>query len=251
MLPFLTLIKKEIFRFSSIWLQTMIGPLTTAILYQLIFGQQLSGISTGVAHVSYAGFLIPGLVMMQILLNAFGNGSSSLIQSKYTGNIIFVLMAPISPFAMYSAYLISSIVRGLMVGAVVFCGIIWFGELHISHVWAIIFFAVFGAAIMAGLGIIGGILFDKFDQLAGIQSFIIIPMIYLSGIFFNVKNFAEPWKLIAMFNPFLHIVDGFRYGFIGHSSFNIGFGVGLVFVFALLINIIGVLLLTRGIKIKN
>jgi len=250
-MPFFALIKKEVYRFSSIWVQTVLGPLSTALLYQLIFGSQFSVINTGLENISYSMFLIPGLVMMQILLNSFGNSSSSLIQSKYTGNIIFVLMAPVTAFSMYSAYLVASVIRGLLVGAAVLLGIVWFGSFHFEHVWAIIFYAVMGAAITGGLGMIIGIWSEKFDQLAGFQSFIMVPLIYLSGIFYNIQNLGQFWRKLAMLDPFLYIVDGFRYGFIGHANFDIVTGVIFVAIFALVINFIGIILLKRGINIKH
>ena len=197
-MPFFALLKKEIYRFSSIWVQTIVGPLSTALLYQLIFGSQLSGISTGLAHVNYATFLIPGLVIMQVLLNSLGNGSSSLIQSKYSGNLIFILMAPISPASMYLAYLLASIIRGLVVGAAVLIGICWFGSFMFEQVWAIFYFAILGSAITGELGIIAGIWCEKFDQLAGFQSFVMVPLIYLSGVFFNIQHFSPFWKSLAL-----------------------------------------------------
>lgn len=235
----------------SIWIQTIFGPVSTAILYQLIFGEQLAKLPTGIPGVSYPTFLIPGLIMMQVMLNAFGNGSSSLIQSKYTGNIIFVLMAPISPFAIYCAYLVSSIIRGVVVGFAVLLGIGWFGVSVPQCIPALLFFLFFGAAITGGLGLIAGILSEKFDQLAGFQSFIMVPLIYLAGIFFNPHNFKGIWLAIAYLNPFLYIVDGFRYGFIAHSSANIVFGIIFVFTLAVIINGIGYMLIKKGIKIKH
>lgn len=251
MQPFIQLIKKEVYRFMSIWIQTILGPVTSAILYQLIFGHQLSKLSTGIPGVSYATFLIPGLVMMQILLNAFGNGSSSLIQSKYTGNIIYILMAPISPFAIYFAYLISSIIRGVIVGVAVFIGIAWFGVGLPKVWWAILYFMIIGSSITAGLGLIAGIISDKFDQLSGFQSFIIVPLIYLAGIFFNPYSFSGVWKFIAMLDPFLYIVDGFRYGFIAHANSNIEYATILVLVSAILVNATGYWLIKAGVKIKH
>ena len=250
-MPFFALVKKETYRFSSIWVQTIIGPLSTALLYQLIFGSQMSGVGTGVEHVNYATYLIPGLVMMQILLNSFGNSSSSLIQSKYLGNIIFVLMAPISVYGMYFAYLVSSIIRGLVVGAAVLAGIAWFGSFPNLQIWAIVYFAIVGATITSGLGIIAGIICEKFDQLAGFQSFIMVPLIYLSGIFFNIQHFTPLWHSLAMLDPFLYIVDGFRYGFIGHANLNLVAGMLFVLVFAAIVNSIGIILLKRGINIKH
>jgi len=251
MLPFQELVKKEVYRFMSIWVQTIFGPVTTAVLYQLIFGAKLSLIPTGIPGVAYATFLIPGLIMMQVLLNAFGNGSSSLIQSKYTGNIIFVLMAPISPLSIYMAFLISSIIRGLVVGLAVTIGIAAFGICWPEAWLALIYFLIFGAAITSGLGIIAGILCDKFDQLAGFQSFVIVPLIYLAGIFFNPGGFSGIWHVLALLDPFLYIVDGFRYGFIAHADFNVVFGALFVGVCAIGINLFGYSLMKRGIHIKH
>lgn len=251
MQPFIALIKKEIYRFMSIWVQTLIGPVSIAVLYQLTFGYQLSKIPTGIDGVNYAMFLIPGLIMMQVLINSFGNGSSSIIQSKYSGNIVFILMAPISPFASYSAYLISSMVRGIIVGIFVCLGICWFGGTVPQKLWAVIYFLLLGASITAGLGIIIGIISEKFDQLAGFQSFIIVPLIYLAGIFFNPFELPGVWKYLALCDPFLYIVDGFRYGFIAHAKASIEFGVFFVFFFAFIVNFIGYILLKKGVKIKH
>lgn len=250
-MPFFAIIKKEVYRFSSIWVQTMVGPLSTALLYQLIFAHQLSSVNTGIPGVDYATFLIPGLVIMQVLLNAFGNGSSSLIQSKYTGNIIFVLMAPVSPVAMYFAYLCASILRGVVVGLVVYLGIMWFGQIMLVHLWAVLYYAILGAAITGGLGLIAGILCEKFDQLGGFQSFVMVPLIYLSGIFFNIQHFSPLWKKLAMLDPFLYIVDGFRYGFVGQANFGVMHGASFVLCFAAVINLTGIMLLKRGVKIKH
>ena len=251
MQPFIELIRKEIYRFMSIWVQTILGPVSTAILYQLVFGQQLASIPTGISGIKYADFLVPGLVMMQIMQNSFGNGSSSLVQSKYSGSVIFVLMAPISPLAIYSAYLISSMIRGIIVGAAVLFSIAWFG-MHMPQAWwALFYFLILGCAITAGLGMIAGIISDKFDQLAGFQSFIMVPLIYLAGVFFNPDTLPGFWRDIAYFNPFLYIVDGFRYGFIAHANPNIGFGAIFVLVLAIVVNTIGFLLIKKGIKIKH
>lgn len=251
MIPFIELTKKEIHRFMKIWIQTVIGPVTTALLYQLIFGQQLLNVQTGIPGVNYATFLIPGLIMMQVILNAFGNSSSSMIQSKYTGNIIFVLMAPISPFAIYSAFLVSSIVRGIVVGVAVFLAIGWFGIMIPKAPLVLIYFLIIGSAIGAGLGMIIGIISEKFDQLAGFQSFIITPLIYLAGVFFNSHGFSGIWYHLAQLDPFLYIVDGFRYGFINYSNANVLFGAIFTFTLALIINLIGYMLIKKGVKIKN
>ena len=260
MTGYLSLTRKEVYRFLSIWLQTLLGPLTTALLYQLIFGHQFAQVKTGIVGVSYTMFLIPGLVIMQVLLNAFGNGSSSFIQSKYTGNIIYVLMAPITPLAIYSAYLTASIIRGVLVGFTIYAGIALFSTfiLPIAGVFilpkaplALLFFLIVGASVTAGLGLIAGIMCDKFDQLAGFQSFIMVPLVYLAGVFFNPLGLPGIWQKVATCNPFLYIVDGFRYGFIAHTDYNLGFGVGFVLTSAIVVNLVGFLLIKRGIRVKH
>ena len=184
---------------------------------------------------------------MQVLLNSFGNSSSTLIQSKYTGNIVYILMAPITPFAMYSAYLISSVIRGVVVGVAVFFSICWFGHFVLNNLWWIIYFLFIGATITAGLGIIC----NKFDQLAGFQSFIIVPLIYLSGVFFNAENFTGIWKILMYYNPFMYIVAGFREGFILNSTLNVYLAALIVAISSLIINLIGYLFLKKGFRIKQ
>lgn len=250
-MPFYALLKKEIYRFSSIWIQTFIGPLSTALLYELIFGHQLSGMITGIAGISYNQFLIPGLVMMQVLMNSFGNASSSLIQSKYSGNIIFILMAPISNFMIYNAYLISSVLRGVLVGIIVYLGIIAFGFMIPLKLWAVIYFLIMGSALTAGLGIIAGIISEKFEQLAAFQSFIMTPLIYLAGIFYNVDNLSPLWHRLAQLDPFLYIVNGFRYGFSGYSNENIYEIAIFVLLSGIIINLLAYTLIARGVKIKR
>lgn len=249
--PMMVLTKKETDRFLLMWVQTIVGPMSTAILYQLIFGGQLSGSTTGIPGVSYAMFLIPGLVMMQVLLNAFSNSSSSLIQAKYMGNIIFMLMAPITPLSIYMSYLMSSVLRGIIVGLAVFVSICWFGANIPLAPFTLVYFLVSGSILAGGLGIIAGILCQKFDQISGVQSFVITPLIYLAGIFFNVSLFSGIWRDIAMLDPFLYIVDGFRYGFIAHSSYNIEVGAIFVGGMAIVINIVGYILLRKGVSIKH
>jgi ABC-2 type transport system permease protein len=249
--PVIEFIKKEIYRFMSIWVQTILGPVSTAILYQLIFGRHFSQVSTGIPGVSYAQFIIPGLIMMQILLNAFGNGSASILQAKYNGSLIFILMAPISPLNIYLGYLVSSIIRGVMVGLAVWLGICWFGITLPHNYWILIYFTLLGSMIAAGTGVVVGTLTTKFDQLAGFQSFVLVPLTYLSGVFFNPFQFTGFWHKVALLDPFLYIVDGFRYAFFTHQSANIWVGIIFVLVLALIINIVGYTLLRLGIKIKH
>lgn len=248
---FLQLVKKEIYRFMSVWVQTIIAPVSTALLYQLIFGSQLAKLTTDIPGVSYNVYLIPGLIMMQVLINAFSNGSSSLMQSKYTGNIIFLLMAPITPFAFYGAYLVSSIIRGVIVGIAVALSIVYFGMPSFHNIYIAIYYMVIGAAITAGFGLIAGILSEKFDQLASFQSFVIVPLVYLAGVFFNPKSLSPFMQKLSSLDPFLYIIDGFRYGLIGGEAHNLLFEMFIVLVFAIMVNAWGYILIARGVKIRQ
>jgi ABC-2 type transport system permease protein len=168
--------------------------------------------------VGYTSFLIPGLVMMSVLQNAFANSSSSLIQSKITGNLVFLLVTPLSPYAWFLAYVGASVVRGLVVGAGVLLVTIWFAPLHVANPLWIVFFTVAGAALMGALGLVAGLWAEKFDQIAAFQNFIIMPMTFLSGVFYSVQSLPPIWREVSHLNPFFYMIDGFRHGFFGTSD---------------------------------
>lgn len=241
----IALIQREIYRFCSIWIQTLLGPLVTALLYQLVFGHQLANVHTGIPGINYNTFLIPGLVIMQILINSFANSSSSLIQAKYTGHIVFILMAPITAIEMYCAYLGGSIVRGMMVGTVIYAGILWFGNFQLYNLLIILLFAFLGSSITGSLGIIAGAICKKFDHLSGFQSFIFTPCVYLSGVFFSINNLTPFWRQVAQLDPLIYIVDGFKYGFFGLGQFSLLTDLALVLAAAVVLNLLGYIVLAR------
>lgn len=217
---FVTLFQKEMLRFWRVSFQTVAAPVLTSLLYLLIFRHVLSDHVTVYGNVAYTAFLVPGLVMMSTLQNAFANASSSLIQSKITGNLIFIMLPPLSPLEFFSAYVLSSMVRGLVVG----CGV-WLVTLILSPFAAhsllwILAFALVGSAILATLGLIAGIWVEKFDQLAAFQNFLIMPATFLSGVFYSIHSLPEFWQRLSHFNPFFYMIDGFRYGFLGVSDIN-------------------------------
>jgi ABC-2 type transport system permease protein len=181
----------------------------------LIFGHVLEGKVEMYGHLSYTAFLIPGLVMMSLLQNAFANTSSSLIQSKITGNLVFVLLAPLSNLEFYAAYVLAAVVRGVVVGLGVFLITAWFVEPSFAYPIWIIVFAFLGAAILGSMGLVAGIWADKFDQLAAFQNFLIMPATMLSGVFYSIHTLPPVWQTISHFNPFFYMIDGFRYGFFG------------------------------------
>ena len=213
-----TLLYKEVLRFWKVSLQTVAAPVLTAVLYLLVFGHVLEDHVKVYDSVGYTSFLIPGLVMMSVLQNAFSNSSSSLIQSKISGNLVFLLVAPLSHWAWFLAYVGASVVRGVVVGAGVLFVTAWFAPLHLVQPLWIIAFTVMGAAMMGALGLIAGLWAEKFDQIAAFQSFIIMPMTFLSGVFYSVKSLPPLAQTISHLNPFFYMIDGFRHGFFGVSD---------------------------------
>jgi ABC-2 type transport system permease protein len=190
---------------------------------------------------------------MSVLQNAFANASSSLIQSKITGNLIFVLLPPLSPLDMYAAYVLGAMVRGLVVGSGVFIVTLLLapGELYIAHPLIALAFAVRGSAILGTLGVIAGIWADKFDELAAFQNFLIMPLTFLSGVFYSIHSLPPFWQAMSHFNPFFYMIDGFRYGFFGLSDISPGISLGLVAVAAVVLAAIALAMLARGYKLRH
>jgi ABC-2 type transport system permease protein len=248
-----TLFYKELLRFWKVSFQTIAAPVLTSLLYLLIFSHVLeSKVSVFGGQVRYTAFLIPGLVMMSVLQNAFANTSSSLIQSKVTGNIIFVLLPPLSPAELFFAYVLGAMVRGMTVGLGVFAVTLWFdpGLLQLPHpLWALAF-ALLGSAILATLGLIAGIWADKFDQLAAFQNFIIVPLTFLSGVFYSIHTLPPFWQALSHFNPFFYMIDGFRYGFFGLSDVSPWISLGIVASCCAALTAITLVLLQRGWKLR-
>jgi len=213
-----TLLYKEVLRFWKVGFQTVAAPVLTAVLYLLIFGHVLEDKVTVYQQVGYTSFLIPGLVMMSVLQNAFANSSSSLIQSKITGNLVFLLVTPLSHRAWFAAYVGASVVRALIVGLGVFAVTIWLAPLPLAQPWWAVVFALLGAAMLGSLGLIAGLWAEKFDQMAAFQNFVIVPMTFLAGVFYSVHSLPGFWYRISHLNPFFYMVDGFRRGFFGVSD---------------------------------
>ena len=248
---FRTLFYKEMLRFWKVATQTIAAPILTAMLYLLIFGHVLEGRVEVYPGVSYTAFLVPGLVMMSVLQNAFANSSSSLIQSKITGNLVFILLPPLSHWEILLAYVSASVVRGLVVGAGVFAITAWFAHLSFAAPLWIIVFAVLGAAILGTLGVIAGIWADKFDQLAAFQNFLIMPATFLAGVFYSIQKLPPFWLAVSHFNPFFYMIDGFRYGFFGQSDVSPWTSLAIVSVFFLALAAIAVNLLKRGYNLRH
>ena len=246
-----TLLYKEVLRFWKVGFQTVGAPILTAVLYMLIFGHVLQDQVKVYGSVSYTAFLVPGLVMMSVLQNAFANSSSSLIQSKIMGNLVFLLLTPLSHWHWFVAYVGSSMVRGLAVGTGVFAVTVFFGQPgFVAPLWIAVF-AILGAALLGALGLIAGLWAEKFDQMAVFQNFIIMPMTFLSGVFYSIHSLPPVWQKVSHLNPFFYMIDGFRYGFFGVSDVSPWLSLGIVGTALLLVSALAVHLLRIGYKIRH
>ncbi|MFT3953473.1 MAG: ABC transporter permease [Piscinibacter sp.] len=246
-----TLLYKEVLRFWKVSFQTVAAPVLTAVLYLLIFGHVLEDHVKVYDQIGYTSFLIPGLVMMSVLQNAFANSSSSLIQSKITGNLVFLLVTPLSHWAWFVAYVGASMVRGLVVGTGVLGVTVWFAPLHVAQPWWIVVFAVLGAGMLGALGLIAGLWAEKFDQMAGFQNFIIMPMTFLSGVFYSVHSLPAFWQAVSHLNPFFYMIDGFRRGFFGVSDVSPWTSLAIVGLSFLLVSGLALHLLRTGYKLRH
>jgi ABC-2 type transport system permease protein len=241
---------KEVLRFWKVGFQTVAAPVITAILYMMIFGHVLEDRVQVFGSVSYTAFLLPGLVMMSVLQNAFANSSSSLIQSKVMGNLVFLLLTPLSHRAWFVAYVGSSVVRGLAVGAGVMLVTWWFARpTVVAPVWIVVF-GVMGAALLGALGVIAGLWAEKFDQMAAFQNFVIVPMTFLSGVFYSIHSLPVVWQQVSHLNPFFYMIDGFRYGFFGVSDVSPWISLVLVGAALAAVSAVALYLLRTGYKIR-
>ena len=247
---FPTLLRKEVKRFYKVAFQTVAAPVLTAILYMMIFGQVLDG-KEMYGRLSYTAFLIPGLVMMSLLQNAFANTSSSIIQSKITGNLVFVLLAPLSHLEFYAAYVLAAVFRGVVVGLGVFLITVWYAPPALEYPLWILVFAFLGAAILGSLGLIAGIWADKYDQLAAFQNFLIMPATMLSGVFYSIHSLPAAWQVVSHFNPFFYMIDGFRYGFFGVSDISPWTSLAIILCFFVTVSAIALRMLQTGYKLRS
>lgn len=244
-----TLFYKEVLRFWKVGLQTIGAPVFSALLYLLIFSHVLDAHVQVYEGVSYTAFLAPGLVMMSVLQNAFANSSSSLIQSKITGSLVFVQLAPLSHRAWFAAYVGSSIVRALAVGLGVGAAAWLFARFSLAQpLWALAF-ALCGAALMGALGLIAGLWAEKFDQMAAFQNFLVMPLTMLSGVFYSVHSLPAFWQSASRLNPFFYVIDGFRYGFFGISDVSPWLALGVTAAASAACSLLALALLKSGYKL--
>ncbi len=245
-----TLYLKEVRRFIKVATQTVLAPLVTTLLFLAIFSLALGRASATIGGVPYLQFLAPGLVMMAMVQNAFANTSSSLMISKIQGNIVDVLMPPLSAAELTIGFAAGGVSRGLMVGAAVGAAMAIVVPFQIHSVPFLLFHAVAASLLMALIGMLAGIWADKFDHLAAVTNFVITPFAFLSGTFYSVERLPGLWKLIAHLNPFFYMIDGFRYGFIGHADGSLAIGIAVMGGANLALGLLTWRLVTVGWKLK-
>lgn len=245
------LLYKEVLRFWRVAFQTIAAPVLTAVLYLMIFGHVLQGRVEVYPGVGYVAFLVPGLVMMSVLQNAFANAASSLVQSKIMGNLVFTLLAPLSAWNWFVAYVGAAILRGLLVGLGVYVITLLYAPPRAASVPWILVFALLGAALMAVLGLLAGLWADKFDQMAVFQNFLVMPMTFLAGVFYSIHSLPGVWQTLSHFNPFFYLIDGLRYGFFGVSDVSPWLSLGVAGVATLAISALTLHLLRTGYKLRG
>ncbi len=250
-LGFPTLFYKELLRFYKVSFQTVAAPVVTALLYLLVFAHVLEGRLNIYDKIPYTAFLVPGLIMMSMLQNAFSNSSSSLIQSRVTGNLIFILLPPMSYVEIYAAYVLASVVRGLVVGVGVWLVTLFFVPPALAYPGWLIVFAVLACASMGTLGLIAGIWAEKFDQIAAFQNFLIMPATFLSGVFYSINSLPPFWQGVSHWNPVFYAIDGFRYGFFGVSDTTPWLSLVVVGGVYLLLAALAMRMLASGYKLRS
>jgi ABC-2 type transport system permease protein len=246
-----TLIKKEIGRFMNVYTQTIVAPVVTTLLFYVVFALAFGGIARTIGDIPYLEFLAPGLVMMTMVQNAFANTSSSMVIAKVQGNIVDILMPPLSPTELYLGFVIGGIARGICVGLVVIAVVSIFVGLQIHSIPHILAFAVLGNMMLASIGLAAGIWSQKFDHIAAVTNFLVTPLTFLSGTFYSIHQLPEIWHNLALYNPFFYMIDGFRYGFIGHADGNVMIGLVTLVIANILLSVLTLWMLRTGYKIKT
>lgn len=246
-----TLTRKEISRFMNVYLQTLVAPVITTLLFYTIFALAFGGDVRMVGDIPFMKFLAPGLIMMTMVQNAFANTSSSLVIAKVQGNIVDVLMPPLSAAEIVTGYVLGAVARGMAVGTVTVAVMALFAPIAVHSIAAIVGFALLGNILLAGLGIVGGIWSQKFDHIAAVTNFFITPLTFLSGTFYSIESLPGVWRTLAHYNPFFHMIDGFRYGFTGHADSDIVMGALLLLAIDLSLLWAAWRMLKCGYKVKS
>ncbi len=246
-----TLAAREVGRFLNVYTQTIIAPMVTTLLFYAVFALAFGGLQREIGGMPYLDFLAPGLLMMTMVQNAFANTSSSIVIAKVQGNIVDVLMPPLSPGELFTGYIIGGVVRGLLVGLSTGIIVYLFVDVHIHSLWMIVAFGILGTMLLSSIGLAAGIWSDKFDHIAAVTNFLVTPLTFLSGTFYSVTQLPGVWQDLAHYNPFFYMIDGFRAGFIGHADGNVWIGLAVLTVANIAVAALTLTMLRTGYKIKS
>ena len=248
---FYTLYKKEVKRFFNVFAQTILAPAVTTILFYVIFTLSIDRNFLISGNYSYSEFLAPGLICMAIMQNAFANTSSSILISKVQGNIVDVLMPPISELELTFSYSLGGVTRGILIGLTVFILINFFVPIKVNNLVIVLFFAFSSSLLLSLLGILCGVWAKKFDHMASITNFIILPLTFLSGTFYTIDRLPEFWHFLASWNPFFYMIDGFRFGFLGQGDSNLFLGFIIMFVGNLILLTLTIYIFKKGYGLRS
>ena len=246
-----TLIKREVGRFAAVYMQTIVAPVITTLLFYAIFALAFGGIARTIGQVPFLEFLAPGLIMMAMVQNAFANTSSSIVIAKFQGSIVDVVMPPLSNMEFFTGFVMGGVIRGLAVGLVTGIAVSIFAPFNVVSPMVVVIYAVLGNVMMSALGLIAGIWSEKFDHIAAVTNFIITPLTFLSGTFYSVESLPEMWHKIALYNPFFYLIDGFRSGFIGQADGAITIGISILVIMNIALAGLALQMLRTGYKMKT
>ena len=246
-----TLYCREVWRYMKVWNQTLTAPVVTALLFFIILSVALGGHDRKVGEIPYDVFIIPGLIMMSVMQNAFANTSSSLMLQKIQGVIVDLLMPPLSAFEITTGMVMGGVTRGIMVGLVVGAAMYPFSPFELPHPLLAIFYLIASSGVLASMGLITGIWSQTFDQLAAITNYIVTPLAFLSGTFYSVSNLPQFWQYLSHFNPFYYMIDGFRYALTGYNDASVNIGVVVLIAANIVLWAAVQWLLAKGYRLKT
>lgn len=248
---YLTIVRKETHRIFRIWTQTILPSVVTQSLYFIIFGGLIGAQIGEVSGLSYAAFLVPGLVMMSAITNSFSNVASSFFSAKFMRNIDEILVSPMQPWAILAGFISGGVVRGLVVGGAVFAVSAFFTQIHIVHLLAFLFFLLMTCLIFSLLGFLNALFARKFDDVGIIPIFVLTPLTYLGGVFYSLDALPPFWRAVSYGNPIVYMIDGFRYGFSGIATTPVAGSAAILVCVAIALAVISLVLLKKGVGLKT
>jgi ABC-2 type transport system permease protein len=241
-----TIVSKEVIRFMRIWTQTLLPPAITMTLYFLIFGKLIGSQIHSIGGYTYMQYIVPGLVMMAVITNAYANTSASFFGSKFSKSIEEIMVAPVPNYVILMGFAFGGTLRGIMVGIIVILISLFFTHMHIHNIGIVIVMAVLASMLFSIAGLINGIFAKKFDDVSFIPTFVLTPLTYLGGVFYSIHQLPPLWQKLSVFNPILDIVDTFRYGILGISDINVYVGLSIVCFLFVAFSAWSLVLLQRG-----